>query len=86
MVIQRKPDTIPVEQKLDDLRATVLDAHYLALALKQLARDPSFVDRRICSVTADLLHCWAKRQSERLEAEQPCFREMRIVRKDVNAA
>jgi hypothetical protein len=66
-------------QKMDGLKKTIVEAHYLALALRQLALDENFLDQRAAELVAELLHGWAKRQNERIEEGRVCFREIRLV-------
>jgi hypothetical protein len=66
-------------QKMDSLKKTIVEAHYLALALRQLSLDDSFQDQRAAELVAELLHAWAKRQNERIEEGRVCFREIRLV-------
>ncbi len=68
-----------ISAKARQLEETVVSAHYLALELRQLALDATFIESRSSELLADLLHSWAKRQSERLEEKRPCFRAMHLV-------
>jgi hypothetical protein len=67
-----------VALKTERLGETLVNAHYLALELRNLALDSSFIDQRASALLADLLHAWAKKQESRIADGRPCFRELRL--------
>jgi hypothetical protein len=71
-------------KKIDALEETIIECHYLALDLRLLALEDTFIDKDGAQLIGELLVGWAKRQQDLIEAGRPAFRLIEAVR-TVNA-
>jgi hypothetical protein len=69
---------LPIDERIAPLEELVAQCLYLSLDLKELSRDPAFVDRHSAAAIGELVGLWARQIGERLERGQVVFRGLTL--------